>query len=129
MKILLFTLTIITCNVILAQKQDITELNKILTNEYEFEWTKKGIEINFLKNGETFRKEYFKSADIDWEKLYFNEEDNSIVVTCQANFSDCIDRKIIRTKSRRSVSKTAWKVSSPEKATRAIEILKHFSAF
>lgn len=128
MKVILFVLSVVFCNVVMAQKKEISELNRLFAGEYNFVWVKKGIEINFLKLNETFRKEFFRSFEIEWEKTKFNEADQMIVISCKENYPDCIDRKIIRTKSRRQLSKTTFKTNGSDQANTAIELLKRLSA-
>ena len=129
MKTILFILTAVICDVIMAQKQEIIALNSAFTDDYIFSWTRKGIEINFQKNDKTFRIEFFRISEIDWEKIYFNESDGVIVVSCREGYSNCIDRRIIKTKSRRQYSKTRLKTSGPEQTNTALELLKRFSAY
>lgn len=122
--IILFT---VICNVILAQKQEVIELNAVFEGKYEFAQVKSGLEINFLKNGQTIRKEYFKSSEINWEGVYHNEVDNVLVIPCKDVYPNCIDRKIIKTKSRNQYSKTILKTSGSQQVITATEILKRFS--
>ena len=112
----------------MAQKQNILELNEVFEGKYEFSSAKNGIKIDLLKDGKIIRQEFFRMAEIDWEKLDFNESDNSIIITCLDYYSSRIDRKIIQTKSRRAYSKTSLKIESAEKADSAMEILKRFSS-
>ena len=129
MKTIYIVLFSLFCNVILAQKQEVIELNEAFEGKYEFTHVKKGLEIDFLKNGETFRKEFFRSFEIDWEGIYLNEEDNVIVIACKDVYPNCIDRKIFKTKNRNQYSKTLLKITDSQQANTAIEIFKRFSAY
>ena len=111
----------------MAQTQELTELNTLFSGKYEFVQTKKGIEIKFVKNGELIRKEFFKTSEINWDEIYFNENDLVLVIACKDFYPNCIDRSIIKTKSRNQYSKTTLKVNGAEEATSAIKLLKSFS--
>ena len=127
MKTICFAITIILCTGIMAQTQALTELNALFSGKYEFVQTKKGIEIKFVKNGELIRKEFFKTSEINWDEIYFNENDLVLVIACKDFYPNCIDRSIIKTKSRNQYSKTTLKVNGAEEATSAIKLLKSFS--
>lgn len=111
-----------------AQRQEITDLNVLFAGKYEFSEVKKGMEINFLKDGEVIRKEFFKTTEINWEAIYVNEGDSAIVLSCKDFYSNCIDRRIFKTKSRNQYDKTILKINGSEQAATALELLKRFSA-
>ena len=119
-------LLLVVCNVMLAQKQEITELNVVFDGKYEFAQAKNGMEINFLKNGETIRREFFKFSEINWEGVYHNEGDSVLVIACKDVYPNCIDRKIFKTKSRNQYSKTILKISGSQQVNAALDILKRF---
>jgi hypothetical protein len=127
MKTICFAITFIICTGVIAQTQELAELNTLFSGKYEFVQTKKGIEIKFLKNGELIRREFFKTSEINWDEIYFNENDGVLVFACKDFYPNCIDRSILKTKSRNQYSKTTLRVSGAEEATNAIELLKGFS--
>ena len=129
MKIFLFALTIFIGIELCAQKQEIIELNDAFGGAYEFTWAKKGIEIDFFDKGKVVRHEFFRSSEIDWEKTSYSDEKGAVVIVCKDIYSHCIDRKILKTKSRRPYSNTRLKIGSSVEASTVIEVLKRFSTF
>jgi len=129
MKKTIYTILLtLLCHVMLAQEQEIIELNALFEGKYEFALVKNGMEINFLKDGEVIRKEFFKIAEINWEEIYLNDGDSAIVVSCRDFYPNCIDRRIFKTKSRNQYDKTILKVNKSEQANTALELLKKFSS-
>ena len=129
MKKTIYTILLtLLCHVMLAQEQEIIELNALFEGKYEFALVKNGMEINFLKDGEVIRKEFFKIAEINWEEIYLNDGDSAIVVSCRDFYPNCIDRRIFKTKSRNQYDKTILKVNESEQAATALELLKRFSS-
>jgi len=117
----------ILCTGLLAQTNDMAELTGFFDGKYEFNPVKKGMEVNFLKDNEIIRTEYFRATEINWEEIYFNENDRVIVITCKDFYPKCIDRKIIKTKSRNQYSKTTLKIDEA-RANEAIDLLKSLFA-
>ena len=127
MKIILGILSILLSCGLFAQKEEISELNQIFDGVYEFSWAKSGLKIDFLKEGDVYREEYLKTSEINWEDVGYNEEREGIVLKCNVNYPKCIDRKIIKTKSRNPYSSTTLK-TDPEQSNNVIEILKKIAS-
>ena len=123
MKYIAFSLLVLFVTPLFAQQEEIEELNNIFSGRYEFGLKKKGLSIDFVKDGEVFRQEYMEISEIDWKGLSFVDDKSAVRISCQSVYPNCIDRKIIRTKSRQSYSRSDMKVSGSEEGQKTIELL------
>ena len=56
--------------------------------------------------------------------MKYIKEDKSIELRCKTTYPNCIDRKIVKTKSRQPYSRTKLKTSGPDDAGEAMDLFK-----
>ncbi len=127
MRTILFMLILVICTGANAQKEQTQKLNELFQGTHHFDLQKKGLKVNFLKNGEVFRTDFFILTEIDWNNLVYNAEENNVSIRCLGTYPNCVDRKIVKTKSRQPVPRISLKVGGEDQAQKAIELFKQFS--
>ncbi|MEQ8325154.1 MAG: hypothetical protein RIE58_06370 [Vicingaceae bacterium] len=124
MKTLCISLLLLSSMLLIAQKDEATALNEMFKGRYHFDANKKGLTLELLKEGDAIRTDAFSFMFIDWDKVYYDEVGNEIEITCLEKFAPCIDRRIMKTKSRQQYPKTEIKVKDEKEAQRAINKLR-----
>ena len=124
-------LTIVLCACALftsAQENELNELNSMFSGRYVFSLKKKALEIDFVKGGEVYREETMVVREVDWKALQYNEENTALQISCLSAYSSCIDRKIIKTKSRQSYPKSNLMVKGKSESDKATGLLQKLFA-
>ena len=111
-----------------SAQNEIENLNTLFHGRLNFEENKKGITVEFLKNGEVFRSDVFKPEKIDGEKLRYEKEENGIILECLDYYPKCFDRKVEKTKSRQPYSRLLLHVRDLAEADSVITEMKSLIA-
>ncbi len=125
MRTIQLIIILLICTSTYAQKDEVQKLNDLFQGKQVFALQKKGLKVDFIKGGEIFRTDFFRFSDINFEKISFNQDEMNVSIRCLETNPKCIDRKIVKTKSRQPVPRMTLKVNDEKQAQEAIEIFKN----
>lgn len=113
----LFSYTVFTLSTLIfagnlkAQEYDeaatVSYINQYLDKDCEIFADKKSIRIEYNRNGKTLRVDDFYPSAIDLENEFeYSESENAIIIRCNDQSGDCIDKHVMKPKSKSFVSRT-----------------------